>query len=403
MKKFISLSAIVILTLFSCTSQKQNDWEVFENVSKEVKTKFAPDRRDRTYSVEMKEVDGSLVLYGSTTESEAKEALLEALSEHNISVKDSITVLPDPALGDKTYAVVALSVANVRYEADYSSEMATQLLMGTPVRVLEKESYWYRIITPEGYHAWITENSLALKNEEQIKAWRGSNRIIISTYYTLFREKADLSSQVLSDGIWGDIVELDGNQNGPYYRVRLPKGQKAYIPKEHATPLNSWLASRRPTPEKIISTAKNFLGFPYLWAGTSIKGLDCSGFAKTTYFLNGIILRRDASQMAKEGKNVDLTNGLDSLQTGDLLFFGRKETSETPERITHVGIYIGNGIFIHSATWVHINSLLPDADNYYEGSTRLARARRILGYEDTVSGIVSIAKHPWYFNLEPKK
>lgn len=371
--------------------------EAFNSASKEIKAKFAPDRRDKTYQVKMKNVDGQYVLYGSTTEKEAKEELIKALAEKNLTPLDSIVLLPDPALGNKIFAVVALSVANVRYEPDYSSEMATQLLMGTPVRILEKESYWYRIITPEGYHAWVTESSLYLMDEAEASAWRDSKRIIITKHYTLFREKADLTSQILSDGVWGDIVELDGRQSGPYWKVKLLKGFTAYIPKADATPLCSWIESRRPTPENIISTAKNFLGFPYLWAGTSIKGLDCSGFAKTSYFLNGIILRRDASQMAKTGENVDITNGLDNLQMGDLLFFGRKATADRPERVTHVGIYIGKGVFIHSASWVHINSLLPEAENYYSGT--LVKARRFLGYQDTVPGVVSISKHPWYFNI----
>lgn len=402
MKKLLLLPLAALFLVCSCTTKEQKDQDTFKSVSKEVKAQFAPDSRDKTYSVEMKNVDGKYVLYGSTTEKEAKEELVRLLGEKRLSPLDSIVVLPDPALGDKIYGIVALSVGNVRYEPDYSSELATQLLMGSPVEILEKVSYWYRIITPEGYHAWITENSLKLMNEEEMKAWRGSDRIIITTHYTLFREKANLTSQILSDGVWGDIVELDGKQSGLYYKVILPKGQTAFIPKESATPLCSWLESRKPTPEKIIFTAKNFLGFPYLWAGTSIKGLDCSGFAKTTYFLNGIILRRDASQMAKHGVDVDITNGIGNLQKGDLIFFGRKATADRPERVTHVGIYIGDGIFIHSATWVHINSLLPEADNYYEGSTRLVRARRILGSQDSIPGIVSIARHPWYFNIEQK-
>jgi hypothetical protein len=62
-----------------------------------------------------------------------------------------------------------------------------------------------------------------------------------------------------------------------------------------------------------------------------------------------------------------------------------------------VGIYIGEGIFIHSATSVRINSLLPDAPNYYTGSTRLVRARRIHTEADKDPDIVSIKNHPWYF------
>ena len=120
-------------------------------------------------------------------------------------------------------------------------------------------------------------------------------------------------------------------------------------------------------------------------------------FTTTTYYLNGIILQRDASQQVYTGDDVDITNGLDNLKMGDLIFFGRKATETQKERATHVGIYIGNGEFIHCATSVRINSLIPEADNYYEGSVRLIRARRILGNEDADKGITSIKHHPWYF------
>ena len=75
---------------------------------------------------------------------------------------------------------------------------------------------------------------------------------------------------------------------------------------------------------------------------------------------------------------------------GDLIFFGSKATPERKERITHVGIYIGDGIFIHSAGKVRINSLIPEDDNYYSGSNRLVRAQRMLGNQDCGKGIISM-------------
>lgn len=406
MKKLISISLIALMAITSCgnTPQKDSKISTFETLSKDVKGEFAPDRRDKTYEIEMKKVGNDYVLYGSTTEAAAKDALLLKLKESGITPLDSITLLPDAALGEKRFAVCALSVANLRYQADYSSEMATQILMGTPLKVLGKESYWYRVVTPEGYTAWVTAGSLSLMSEKEMNAWRDSERLIITTYYTLFREKASQDAQVISDGVWGDIVVKEGVSSS-YYIVRLPNGKKGFLPKADAAPLNSWIANRELTPDNILSTGKHFLGFPYLWAGTSIKGLDCSGFVKTSFFLNGVILRRDASQQAKCGEDVDIStsgsNGvLTNLRGGDLLFFGRKATEDKPARITHVGIYIGGGEFIHAATSVRINSLVPEAANYYDGSSRLVSAKRYFGYEDKDPGIISISKHPWYFNLK---
>ena len=381
MRKLILLSAALLLIFTSCGEDKQ---EVFNSISKEVKSEFAPDRRDKTFETKLKEVDGKWVLYGSTTEAEAKAALLEKLAAKKIDVLDSMKVLPDAALVNegKIYAVVSHSVANLRYEADYSSEMATQVLMGTPLKVLEKKSYWYRVVTPEGYIAWVTVGSVKTMNEEELTAWRGSERVIVDVHYTLFRDK---SSKKVVNG---------------YQEVKLPNGKTAYVPASDVKCLKKWLDSRNPTTDNILNTGKQFLGFPYLWAGTSIKGLDCSGFVKTSHFLNGIILRRDASQQAKVGEEIDITNGIENLKKGDILFFGRKATADRPARVTHVGMYLGDGMFIHSATFVKINSLVPGTDNFYDGT--MVCARRINGMQDTIYGMWSIAKHPWYFNVENK-
>jgi len=232
-------------------------------------------------------------------------------------------------------------------------------------------------------------------------AWSTSPRLIVTTYYTLFRESPSESSAVVMDGVMGNIVRADG-ESGNYFKVILPNGKRAYLQKTHAESFEKWVDGQNPTPENIITTARQFLGFPYMWGGTSIKAMDCSGFSKTSYFLNGVILERDASQQARFGDSVSVADNFAALKTGDLLFFGSKATHEKKERISHVAIYIGGGEFMHSATSVRINSLLPEAANYYEGSTRLVRVRRILTQIDKIEGdgILSIKNHPWYF---PKK
>jgi cell wall-associated NlpC family hydrolase len=129
----------------------------------------------------------------------------------------------------------------------------------------------------------------------------------------------------------------------------------------------------------ILKTAYRFMGIPYLWGGTSTKGMDCSGFTKTVYFLNGIVLQRDASQQVNTGELVDVKNGWENLQAGDLLFFGRKAEGDKKERITHVAIYIGDGDFIHAAGRVRINSLNPTKTYYSKyRDNSFIRAKRIL-------------------------
>jgi gamma-D-glutamyl-L-lysine dipeptidyl-peptidase len=395
-----SILLTVLLAFVACdpSGNKEKLSLEFDSVAADVKNEYAPDRREKTFEVELEFPEGSdiPVVYGVTTEAGAKEALFATLQERGVDVKDSVVILPHPDLGEKTYGVTAQSVINFRYGARYSSESATQCLMGMPLRLLEKRGNWTRAITPEGYIAWVSSGSVQPMNKEEYYEWKESRKLIVTTHYTLFRESPLDNAAVVSDGVWGNVVQAK-RRAGRYYQVILPNGKEAYVLNSDVEEFSSWLDSRNPTPENIIATAKEFVGFPYMWGGTSIKAMDCSGFTKTSFFLNGIILERDASQQAKTGVDVDITEGLDNLEPGDLLFFGSKATEERPERVTHVGIYIGEGVFIHSATSVKINSLLPDAPDYYTGSTRLVRARRVHTEADKDPDIVSIKNHPWYF------
>lgn len=399
MKKSIVLLLSAAL-LVSCATGGKNEkvTKEFDQLVQQVKQEFAPDRRDKTFEPQLvyNEENKTYAVKGSTTEAGAVEALVSALKEKGIEAADSMVVLPDPLLGDKTYGITAQSVINLRYGPGYSNESATQTLMGMPVRILEKKGGWTRCITPEGYTAWVSSGSIQPMNSEEYNEWTAAPKLIVTTHYTLFREAPVAGSPVVSDGVWGNIVRNEG-KSGNSYKVILPNGRVAYVAANDVQEFDKWLGSRNPTAENILAVAKQFLGFPYMWGGTSVKAMDCSGFTKTAFYLNGVILERDASQQARTGADVDITEGFDNLRAGDLLFFGSKATEERKERITHVGIYIGNGEFIHSATSVRINSLIPDSVNYYEGSNRLVRANRLITEIDKDPGIVSIVNHPWYF------
>lgn len=86
----------------------------------------------------------------------------------------------------------------------------------------------------------------------------------------------------------------------------------------------------------IVSYAADFLGTPYVWGGNTPAGFDCSGFTKYVFAHFGINLYRRASEQALQGIPVSRNN----LQPGDLVFFGNP--------VYHVGIYVGNGCFIHA-------------------------------------------------------
>jgi len=95
--------------------------------------------------------------------------------------------------------------------------------------------------------------------------------------------------------------------------------------------------------------------------------------------MNGQIIPRDASQQVKAGTLIDADKNWDKLEVGDLLFFGREATDIRSRAVTHVGMWIGNNQFIHSASNVHISSVDPSSEVYDEFNTnRYLEARRYL-------------------------
>ena len=222
-------------------------------------------------------------------------------------------------------AFAALSVINMREEPSYPAELGTQALMGTPLKVhYHDNDYWVNVETPDGYKAWVNDMAIVPIDQARLDAWKASKRVIVTNYYSFFVDAPKPGAQHVSDAVWGDIVEYVAPA-GKYIKVKLPDGKEAFIPATDVMDLKQWVASRKAVVPAdasqaaieqarrlIIETAKAFLGVPYLWAGTSIKGVDCSGFSKSVYFLNGYMLLRNASQQYKTGEPVDVSQGLDT-------------------------------------------------------------------------------------------
>lgn len=309
---------------------------------------------------------------------------------------DSLQLLPDSqALQGKTYGVVNLSVCNLRAEDEFSSEMVTQALLGMPVKVLQHRS-WYRIQTPDNYIAWVHRMGIEPMTKDQYNAWNEAEKIVVTAHYGFTYQEPDVNSQSVSDVVSGNRLKWEGSE-GTFYKVSYPDGRTAYLAKSLSLPEKEWRMTLKNDPQSIIRTAYTLMGIPYLWAGTSAKGMDCSGFVRTVLFLHDIIIPRDASQQAYVGEHIDIAPDFKNLQPGDLIFFGSRATADKKERVSHVGIYLGDQRFIHSLGDVHVSSLNPaDHDFDEERLKRLLYATRILPYINKEEGLNTTLTNPYY-------
>lgn len=353
---------------------------------------WVPDKREGICDVKLISRNGSFTLKGETNLTEAKAAIVYFLNKNNFSFTDSLQILPDTTVIKDTWGLINVSVCNMRAEPSHGAEMLSQALLGTPVRIIKKSGGWYMIQTPDHYLGWTNSDAVETQSNERYSKWRISTRLIFTDKFgDVYTDRQ--RKEVVSDLTAGCILESGGEENG-YYRLVFPDGRKGFAPVGQFMPFEGWATGTQPEAGKLIQTAFRFTGTPYLWGGTSAKGLDCSGFVKTVYYLNGLILARDASLQIRHGFEIPSFQNLDSLKKGDLLFFGSVRNGKL--RATHVGMFIGNTEFIHEPGMVRINSLDSTRANFsrFRKNTFIG-ARRIIGNFPS-AGLQLVSQHPWY-------
>ncbi len=174
----------------------------------------------------------------------------------------------------------------------------------------------------------------------------------------------------------GDKVEITERKD-EWYRIVTSSGVDGWIYSIYVV-TDTTLASRGSTTDvnttdkraEIVLFAKDLLGVKYVYGGSSPKGFDCSGFVWYVFNHFGIKLNRVASDQAKHGTKVAKSE----LEPGDLVFFN---SPGNKNGIGHVGIYIGNGSFIHASSGSSPKVIISDltSGNYND---RYVTARRIL-------------------------
>lgn len=235
-------------------------------------------------------------------------------------------------------------VVNMREEPTANSRVASQTIFAEKITVLKQSNDWSLIKTPEGYEGWIP-NSSYVTLEAPYAANLKVTRLAAHVY-----EKNDTEFGPFKTLPYESALQQLDDSDSRWIKVLMPNQQIGYIQKGDVAP-----ETLPKNKQDLIEFSKRFLDLPYTWGGRSSFGYDCSGFVQMLYRQMGIMLPRDSKQQAIDPRFK--TVPLEKLETGDLIFFGK-----SPEKITHVGIYLKDGYFIHTSVrenkpWLRISNL----------------------------------------------
>lgn len=283
-------------------------------------------------------------------------------------LKMTITRLTAALLVSSTLAAPVLAASGtvnsggdplrVRADPNTSSQILTKLSDGTQVEVLEQaENGWYKI-AHEGISGFVSGEYLVVHEEGQEQAVAlaaEADAEAVSTFGRITASSLNVRSGPSTDHekvgslAAGRVVELLEESDG-WYRI-----ENGYISTEYVTIVDPSQISKG---QEIADYALQFVGYPYVYGGSSPKGFDCSGFTSYVYKQFGITINRTASTQLDNGTPVSMSE----LQPGDLVMFKKSGTGS--KRASHVGIYIGNNQFVHASTST-VGVIVSDMDYAY--------------------------------------
>ncbi len=259
-----------------------------------------------------------------------------------------------PAQAPRSAAVVTQAVATMFSRPSPDADVSSQLLLGEPLQVLEVKAGWARVKGADAYEGWLPAEAFRpLAAGEAPYAGTGRVVRVEALLANAYREPdVTRHAPVLIAPYGAKLEVLEDRKDGRWLEVKLPSGTRAWMQwgdvTEDLKPLGM---------EESLALARRFIGVTYTWGGGSALGLDCSGFTQLVVRSRGTLMPRDADQQCEWTGVAPVEK--EQLRIGDLLFFG-----SSLQKITHTGMYLGEGRFIHATTHGHPGvqiSVLDDA------------------------------------------
>jgi hypothetical protein len=250
--------------------------------------------------------------------------------------------------------LVITPTADLRFAPDHGAERVNEYILGDLAVPLRRRKGWWLVRGPDGYIGWLREWFARRLEAGEGERARSAHDAQVAVPFARLRSAG--GRETGPHLVLGTPVRRLESSGGRW-RVRAPDGRTGHL---QAHELRSLPRSGVARARDLIRTARDLIGVPYLWGGTTPKGFDCSGYLQRVFGVHGVELPRDSDQQARAGRPV--RDG----RAGDLCFFGGR-------RIDHVGLCVGGGRFLHCQGTVRDSSLLPGHRLYHE---RLARRLR---------------------------
>jgi cell wall-associated NlpC family hydrolase len=221
-------------------------------------------------------------------------------------------------------------------------KVETTAIFGEPVVILNQQGDWSKVAAvsqrtqknEQGYPGWVLTNQIS-RNPTYSTEQLNLPTAVVSVPETNLFEDSALTQNLGTLSYQTRLPIL--TENEAFLTVRLPGGNLGYLSRPDTKKTTELFFDNK----KIVAEAQHYLNLKYIWGGTSSYGFDCSGLMFRLYQSQGLSIPRDASEQVGAGKPVLKEN----LQAGDLLFFAK---DKSPNTIHHVGMYIGEGLMIHS-------------------------------------------------------
>jgi cell wall-associated NlpC family hydrolase len=260
-------------------------------------------------------------------------------------------------------AVVLQPVANMYSQPSVDADVVSQAIYGANVNLIEQKDGWAHIRTADDYTGWTPLSALLPG-----KAYATSGRVgeVQSLFAHIYREASVTRHAPLVTVPFEVKLEVltEPKEDTRWFQVRLPDDRAGWIQAGDIS-----LAPKTLSTAETLEFSKRFLGLPYTWGGTSSYGYDCSGFSQMLGRRRGVNMPRDAQPQAEWSGVVPVDRK--DLQPGDLLYFGN-----SAKKITHTGIYMGDGKFINATTHLTPMVRIDDLNDAY-WTKLLVAARRM--------------------------